>query len=145
MVDATEAKELALLFIRLTKQEIVPRTMGHIISSIKKLMEAGYSSEELDYAIRTIIHSNPNVYSFGYIAKALDDVFAKKAMEELKANQKEIADEVKQTITNITPVTSESEVVTHDETTERNKRKAERIRELQSRKRAKPYFNLFER
>lgn len=144
MVDATKAKEIALMFFKLTKQEVAPTVLGRIISQVKRLMTLGYTSEEIEYTIKELIMRNPKIYSFGYVEKAIDDTLMKRAMEVKKEMEKATVIEITEQLNQSLIVTSESEVTGYDETSERNKRKAERFRELQPGFGKKSYFDMFE-
>ena len=144
MVNPTEAKEVALEFLALTGQRPTPQLMGRIIKQVKGLMENGFTTEEIQYTVEHITKMKPDVYSFGYIEACINDVLRKRKKEQEIAKERELKAAVQRQFVEVTPIASQSEVDKDDETSERNRRKAERMG-IQPRVREKSYFHLFER
>lgn len=142
-VNPTEAKEVALEWLSLKGYKPTPVMMSRLISQIKGLMEVGFTKDDIIYTINYVLGFKPDVRSFGYIEASINDVLRKR--DELKKKteaKQEVAKQLE--LEPITVINSESEVVVSDETTERNRRKAERIG-IKPGERTKHYFNLFER
>lgn len=141
-VNPTEAKEIALEWLKLLGNKPTPPLMARTIKQVKGLMQVGFSDEEIRYTMEYVVRTNPNIYSFGYVEACINDVLRKRAEEKRKEKSKQISESLQKQA--IAIVTSESEVANDDESSERNRRKAERLG-VQSRFREKSYFNLFER
>jgi hypothetical protein len=141
-VNPTEAKEIALEWLKLLGNKPTPPLMARTVKQVKGLMQVGFSDEEIRYTMEHVVRTNPNVYSFGYVEACINDVLRKRAEEKQKQENKQISENLKNQTASI--VTSESEVTKDDESSERNRRKAKRLG-VQSRVREKYYFNLFER
>lgn len=142
VVDPTEAKEIALEWLKLLGNKPTPPLMARTVKQVKGLMQVGFSDEEIRYTMEYVVRTNPNVYSFGYVEACINDVLRKRAEEKRKEESKQVSESLQKQTTAI--VTSESEVTSDDESSERNRRKAKRLG-VQSRVREKSYFNLFER
>jgi len=142
VVDPTEAKEIALEWLKLLGNKPTPPLMARTVKQVKGLMQVGFSDEEIRYTMEHVVRTNPNVYSFGYVEACINDVLRKRAEEKRKEESKQVSESLQKQTTAI--VTSESEVTSDDESSERNRRKAKRF-SVQSRLREKSYFNLFER
>lgn len=142
VVDPTEAKEIALEWLKLLGNKPTPPLMARTVKQVKGLMQVGFSDEEIRYTMEYVVRTNPNVYSFGYVEACINDVLRKRAEEKRKEESKQVSESLQKQTTAI--VTSESEVTSDDESSERNRRKAKRF-SVQSRVREKSYFNLFER
>jgi|SRR5690554_959146 len=142
VVDPTEAKEIALEWLKLLGNKPTPPLMARTVKQVKGLMQVGFSDEEIRYTMEYVVRTNPNVYSFGYVEACINDVLRKRAEEKRKEESKQVSESLQKQTTAI--VTSESEVTSDDESSERNRRKAKRF-SVQSRLREKSYFNLFER
>jgi len=143
-INPTSAKDIALEWLALLGLRPVPAQMGRIIKQVKGLMEVGFSDEEIRYAMNYVVSTKPNVYSFGYIEMCINDVIRKKRLEEQRIQEKLIKEQINKQVLEQISITHESEVAEGDETSERNRRKAERFG-VQSRVREKSYFHLFER
>ena len=142
-VNPTEAKEVALEWLKLKGDKPTPPVMARLIKQIKGLMEVGFTKDDIIYTVEHVLRVKPDVYSFGYIETCINDVLRQRdAVKQAQQAKAEVAKLVEQQP--ITVLNSESEVMPSDETTERNRRKAERIG-AKSRERTKSYFNLFER
>lgn len=120
MYNPTEAKEIALEFLKLIGQSPTNSNMSRTIKQIKILMDAKYSAEDIRYVMADCIARVPSIYSFGYIARAMEDVLANRESEP---------DEYPTHVVDIVThqVTSESEVEKEDDTTARNREKAKRL------------------
>lgn len=143
-VNPTTAKDIALEWLALLGLRPVPAQMGRIIKQVKGLMEVGFTDEEIRYTMHEVLNTKPDVYSFGYIETCINDVVRKRRMEEQRKQEKIIRQEINKQVLEQISITHESEVAEGDETSERNRRKAERLG-VQSRVREKSYFHLFER
>lgn len=132
MYNPTEAKEIALEFLKLIGQDPSRGVMARTIKAIKGLMENNYSSDDIRYVMNHCVEYVPNLFSFMYIVRVIDDVLAKR---DAKPYQKEV--------TIITPVKvgAESEVKGADEATERNRNKTSRFG-IQSGFRKKSYLDM---
>lgn len=143
-INPTVAKDIALEWLALLGQRPTPPLMARLIKQVKGLMEVGFTDEEIRYAMDYIVSIKPDVYSFGYVESSINDVLRKRKEEEQRKKELLIKQEVEKQILSNISITKESEVAIGDETSERNQRKAERLG-IQSRKREKSYFHLFER
>lgn len=132
--EPTVAKELALLFIELSGQCPTPSNMPRTTKIVKDLLEFGYTDEEIAYAIRYAFKINKNVYSIGYVSSIIDKAIQQKERAKLLANKQEVTTK---------PITNESEVESQDDVAERNRGKSSKFG-IQSRKRKKHYFDMFE-
>lgn len=142
-VNPTEAKEIALEWLKLKGDRPTPQIMSRLIKQIKGIMECGFNKEEILYTMNHVLTVKPDVYSFGYIEACINDVLRQRnAEKQAKQAKEEVAKQIE--AEPITVINSESEVTSSDETTERNRRKAERL-SAKSRERTKHHFNLFER
>lgn len=142
--NGTDAKDVAIHFINLTNTRATPHIMGKTIVQAKSLLSYGYTKEEvievLDYVI---LVKKKNVFSLGYISASINDCLREinenKEKEELNRQKEEVKNAFASQ-----PVTT-SEVKVDDESKERNRQKAERIRaNIQSRKREKYSLDMFE-
>lgn len=136
MYNPTEAKEIALEFLKLIGQSPTNSNMSRTIKLIRMLMDAKYTSDDIRYVMNDCIARVPNIYSFGYIARAMDSVLANRAPEP-----DEYPTHVIDVVTH--QVTSESEVEAEDDTSARNREKAKRLG-IQSGKRAQSYLDMLE-
>lgn len=136
MYNPTEAKEIALEFLQLIGQSPSRANMSRTIQQVKLIMEANYSSEDIRYVMNDCIARVPDIYSFGYIARAMERVLANRVKEP-----EEYPTHVIEVVTH--QVTSESEVEKEDDTTARNREKAKRLG-VQSGKRAQSYLDMLE-
>lgn len=142
-VNPTEAKEVALEWLKLRGDKPTPPIMSRLINQIKGLMASGFTKEEILYTINHVLKTKPDVYSFGYVEVCINDVLRQRnAIKQAQKAKEEVAKQIE--AEPIAVINSESEVTSSDETTERNRRKAERLG-TKSRERTKHYFHLFER
>jgi len=139
--DPSVAKGLALEFFDKSGQRITQPTIARTVKAVKDLMENGFTEEEIRYGMEEAFSFNPHIYSFAYIESAIPSILKRREEELAKQENKQIVAEL--AITQHTPVTTESEVMQQDETSERNRRKAERLAS-QPGLREKSYFHLFE-
>lgn len=144
LVNPTQAKELAVLFFDLSNQKMTQSNMPRTVKAVKELMSGGLSYEQIKYAIVVMLDRKPDIYSFNYIATGISDVLRERELELAKEKGKKAKKDAEQKLVDSLKVTSESEVIRSDETSERNKRKAKALG-VQSRERTKSYFDLFER
>lgn len=98
------------------------------------MFEQGYTDEEIAYGIKYSVKNSRNVFSIRYVQACLPS-----ALKE-KQNAERRYEPIKY---EIPTVTSETKLGDLDETTKRNREKAKR-NSVQSGKREKSYFNLFE-
>jgi hypothetical protein len=119
-VSGTDAKAVALNYIKLIGLEVTPQLMARTIKQAKTLLAQGYSPEEIirvtDYLV---IHKGVRMHSFGYVASAIDDTLAEfKRSEQAKSEQTKLAELLQ---------SSRSEVQDFGSSRERNERKASRF------------------
>lgn len=143
LVNPTQAKELAVLFLNLSNQKVTKSNMPRTIRAVKDLMSGGVSYEDIKYAVETMLSRKPDIYSFNYIVMGIDDVLDERKKLLAQEEGKKLKRDAEKSLMESLKVTSESEVVQSDETAERNRRKAEGLG-IQSRFREKHYFDLFE-
>ena len=137
--NGTHAKDIALYYLKITNVErVTPAIVGKTISQAKGLLSAGYSKEEITSVIDRVIAKGVVMYSFGYINTCINDVLREiKQEEQLKKAriiQQQIIDE---------QAKDRKEVTHDDESAKRNAEKARRAN-IQSRKRKKFDFDMFE-
>src|SRR5690554_3224457 len=113
VVDPTEAKEIALEWLKLLGNKPTPPLMARTVKQVKGLMQVGFSDEEIRYTMEYVVRTNPNVYSFGYVEACINDVLRKRAEEKRKEESKQVSESLKKQKTAI--VTSESEVTSDEE------------------------------
>lgn len=143
VVNPTDAKEVALEWLKLKGDKPTPPVMSRLIYQIKGLMENGFEKDDIMYTIKHVLQVKPDVYSFGYIEASINDVLRQRdALKQAQQAKEQVAKQIE--AVPIVAIDGESEVESSDETTERNRRKAERIN-AKSRERTKHYFHLFER
>lgn len=144
--NGTDAKEIAVHFINLTETRATPQIMAKTINQAKSLLESNYTKEEvlsvLDYVI---LEKKIDVYSLGYVNSCINDVLREiKALQQEKEKQ-EAKEQFRKESASI-QTSQQSEVKEDDESTERNRQKAERQRShIQSRLGEKFDFDLFKR
>lgn len=135
-IDPTHAQSLAIHFLKMTRNELEPATVASTVKQVKGLMSMGYTVPQITYAIDTITSRRANIYSFQYIVKCIDDVLRDVQNESIKEEVKaQIASAIEE---------KRGEAVKHDDSTERNRKRAERT-QLQSRFGKKFDFDMFKR
>lgn len=135
--NPTDAKTVALYFLNATTDgRNTPAVIAKTINQVKNLMTYGYTKEEIIATIDAVLARGIKMYSFGYlnscIADVLNDINKSKVSEEVVKVKEELAEMEKQAMEEVNVV---------DESTERNRNKLAR---LQSRKREKHHFDMFE-
>lgn len=141
--NPTDAKTIALHFIKLTQPKVEPSRVARTIKQVKTLQEEGFTTEQIYYTIDKVLSKKANVFSFGYISASIVDVLRELEEENEKALTKKQADEARSLIASSYEET-QSEVLAEDDSTKRNREKASR-NSVQSRLRTKSYFDMFER
>jgi hypothetical protein len=118
--SGTDAKDIALHFIKLTTGRATPSIMAKTIIQAKSLLSSGYTKEEIlsviDYLLKI---KGMDIYSLGYVSSAINNVLKEMNKEKDKQKSAEIKEQMKQT--------SESnikEVIASDESTQRNRDKS---------------------
>lgn len=142
-MDASEHKELGILYFDLSSEELSPHRLAMTINTIKQLEFDGYSKEDIRYAIVESTKTQ-KIWSFGYVFKSIESIIAKKRQQDRREAQRKARIEMERHLVERNVVTKESEVGTKDDASERNRRKAQKL-SVQSRERKKSYFDLFER
>lgn len=139
--NGTDAKDIALYFIKLTQGRATPSIIAKTVKQAKTLLSNEYTKQEIIEVINYIIlEKKYDVYSLGYINTCINDVLReikkKKQQEELQRKKEEVRKQL----------TSEvmcSEVKEDGKSTERNREKARRLG-IQSRFREKFNLDMFE-
>lgn len=139
--NGTDAKDIALYFIKLTQGRATPSIIAKTIRQAKTLLSREYTKQEIIKVIDYIIlEKKYDVYSLGYINTCINDVLReikkKKEQEELQRKKEEIRKKLASGVTC-------SEVKDDGKSTERNREKARRLG-VQSRFREKFNFDMFE-
>jgi UDP-N-acetylmuramoylalanine-D-glutamate ligase len=139
--NGTVAKDIALHFVNATNQRVTPHIMRKTIQQAKSLLSSGYEKDEIISVIDFLLkHKSANMYSLGYVNASINDIL--REMKEME--EKERLEQVRKEIAEQQSV-QRSEVVNHAESTERNRKKAERIGTgVQSRLGKKFNFDMFE-
>lgn len=143
--NGTDAKEIVIRFFELKNIRATPPIYAKTMSQCKSILSAGYTKEEIIEVMEYIIlEKKVDMYSIGYISASINDMLReineKKAKEEAEKRIKEIREQLASS-----EQTPQSEVRTNDESTQRNREKAERGRTgVQSRLRKKFNFDMFE-
>lgn len=138
-VNGTHAKDIALHFLEATTDErLTPAVISKTIRQAKNLLSYGYAKDEIIRVIDAIIEKGIHMYSLGYVNACINDVL--KELEELDLKQKGIEEKK---LLEQHAMEKRSEVVTHGESTERNRDKAGRFG-VQSRFGKKHNFDMFE-
>jgi hypothetical protein len=135
--NPTDAKTIALYYLNATTDgRNTPAVIAKTINQVKNLMNTGYTKDEILATIDAVLSRGIKMYSFGYlsacIADVLNDINKGKTSEEVVKVKEELKEMEKQAM---------EEVNVIDESTERNRNKLAR---LQSRKREKHPFDMFE-
>jgi hypothetical protein len=137
--NGTDAKTIALHFLNATTDgRNTPHVIAKTINQAKSLLNSGYTADEVCATIDYVLKKGINMYSIGYINAVIGDVLKEVQKEHLiqvAQEQKKLMYEKERE-----PI---GEVNVDVESTERNRRKAERI-SLQSGKRAQYYRDMFE-
>lgn len=132
--NPTVGKELAMMFLELTGQQLDPVVLRRTIAVIRELFIDGYTDEEIAYGIKYSVKTGRNVFSIRYVQACLPNALKQKQKEE---RPKQIIQYEIPAINNMTKVEG------LNETAERNREKVRR-NSVQSGQRAESYFNLFE-
>lgn len=119
--NGTEAKDVAVHFIKETNKEITPKEMSKTIKQVKALMLKGYTGEQIITTIDYIISDTPTkMYSFGYVTIVIQDLLDKiEAKKEAIQKRKQMDELLQGDIGN--------EVKENGESTERNRTKTSRF------------------
>lgn len=137
--NGTDAKDIALYFLGVTGVErATPAIIGKTIAQTKHILEAGYTKDEILAVIDHVIRKGVRMYSIGYVSHAINDVLREMEQEKLKEQAKEVVKQLEEN-----HAQSRSEVKHDDESAQRNRDKARRLG-VQSRKREKFNFDMFE-
>lgn len=139
--NGTDAKDIALYFIKLTQGRATPSIIAKTIRQAKTLLSHEYTKQEIIEVIDYIIlEKKYDVYSLGYINTCINDVLReikkKKEQEELQKKKEEVRKQLASEVTC-------SEVKDDGKSTERNRKKARRLG-VQSRFREKFNLDMFE-
>lgn len=121
MVDklGRDAKEVALYFHNKIGGKATPAMYARTIKQAKSILNAGYTEQEMISCIDYIIDIKKiDMYSIGYLSYAIEPTL--KELE--KVVDKKIVDEIKYKMDNMN-----REVSTTNDSTERNKQKAQNI------------------
>ena len=127
--NGTDAKEIALHFLKQIDQRATPLIMAKTIKQAKTILESEYTKEEI---IQVIDHITSQVkitiYSLGYVSACINDV-----LRELREQEAILLrSSLKKEIASQSP--DRSEVVIDDGSRERNREKARRIEEANNKK-----------
>jgi hypothetical protein len=120
--NGTHAKDIAIHFLNNTQERYTSAMVAKTIVQAKKLLEDGYTKEEIIDVINYIVDkTSVQMYSLGYVSTAINSVLRK--IEEEKEAQR-ISDLVEQQKQEYDAIRKE---VNHEqfEGNERNKRKLE--------------------
>jgi hypothetical protein len=138
-VNGTDAKDIAFKFLDATTDgRYTKGVIAKTIVQAKNLLSVGYSKEEICDTIDYALSKGVEMYSFGFIGHAINDVIKKKREEEIAR----IAEEEKQKLLEKQNL-PQGEVNADDESRERNRNKAGRFG-AESRFREKHHFDMFE-
>lgn len=134
--NGTHAKEIALHFLQLANQPVTKTNVAKTIKLAKATLEEGYTRDEVFAVMERVFASKrANIHSFGYITSCmeqmLDDMRAAEQAVHIKAASDQAISKQR------------NEVETNDQSTERNRNKADRTK-FQSRLRKKFNFDMFE-
>lgn len=139
VANPTDAKTIALYFLDMTTDKYTKSIIARTINQAKNLLSAGYTKEEIIETIDYILDKGDiKMYSIGYINTCINDVLRKINVEKEKERVAKLIEQSKEDYLN---EDKEEEVISTDESTERNKLKAERTG-IQSRKREKSYLDM---
>lgn len=142
--NGTDAKDIALYFLKVTGQPVTSPIVSRTIGQVKRLLDQRYTKQQmLDVIDYIIIKQKKNVYSFGYINSCIKDVLDELNEQAKQERYKEVAQRMEQTLEEEMKKLR-AEVKTIDDSTERNKQKAQRF-SSKSREREKYSFDLFEK
>ena len=137
--NGTDAKEIALHFIKLTQERTTPHVIGKTIVQAKTLLASGYTKQEiLDVITHLVEVKKVSMYSIGYLNSAMNNVLREIQEQQEKERLIEMRKE------RMANQERGKEVNSFDEESrERNRQKAGRIN-LQSRFGKKFNFDMFE-
>lgn len=142
--NGTDAKEIAIHFVKLNNIRATSHLMGKSITQAKGLLQAGFTKEEvleaMEYAVTV---KGVVMYSLGYMSASIHDLLREIKQKKEQEETKRLAEEVKEQLASQPMQTSEVRI--DNESAQRNREKAERIRNsFQSRLRKKYDFDMFE-
>lgn len=139
VANGTHAKDIALYFLREIGADMKPNTVGRTIAQAKRILEKGYTKEEIISVIDEIIRRGVKMYSIGFVEVSIGDVLAEiREEKQAKEVKKNINEEIK-----ALQEKTRAKVRSDEASKERNRRKAERFGS-QSRFREKFNLDMFE-
>ena len=134
-VNGTDAKDVALHFMKTTNKEITPKEMSKTIVQVKRLLLKGYTKKQVIDVIDYIVDvTRITMYSFNYVVTVIDDTLKQISNKEEALKERELIKQEHQKAIG-------SEVKMDGESTERNRTKTERFG-AQSRFREKFDFDM---
>lgn len=137
--NGTDAKEIALEFIRYTQGRATPHIISKTIVQAKTLLSSGYTKQEvLDVMEHVITVKNIQMYSLGYINSCINDVLRELEEEKEKERLRELRKQQREV------VVERKEVGTDDEERRRRNQEKARRTDIQSGFRKKFNLDMFE-
>lgn len=139
--NGTDAKDVALYFIRTTSGRATPAIISRTVVQAKTLLQSGYTKAEILDVIDVVIDKGIEIYSLGYISTCINDVLRElreaKRVEEKKILSAQLKEEI------ASQQEQQSEVSNDGESTDRNREKLDRFGN-ESRFGKKFNFDMFE-
>jgi hypothetical protein len=128
--DGTDAKDIAIHFLDMTNQRFTPAIMSKTVVQAKRLLEAGYTKDEIIASIDWVVGSTSvQMYSLGYINtminKILVNIKEEQEQRELKKRMKTSKEEMDKYQKEL--IAKEGDTKKNDQSRERNKAKINRF------------------
>ncbi len=95
--NGTEAKDIALYFVKLTTNKVTPAIMAKTVNQAKNLLSSGYTKDEIIAAIDHVNAKGVKMFSLGYINTCINKVLFeidKNKQDQTKANLKKAVQEM---------------------------------------------------
>jgi len=140
IANGTDAKDIALHFLKAIEQRATPQIIGKTINQAKIILTSGYKKKEILDVIDYIIDKKKTeMYSLGYVGTCINDVLREMHEEVVDEG---VTHEIDQLASKIN--SERSEVIIDHESRERNRERAKRINS-ECRLRKKFNLDMFEK
>jgi hypothetical protein len=139
--NGTDAKDIALHFIRVTVERATPSVISRTVVQAKSLLNSGYTKQEIIKAIDYLVDvKKVQMYSLGYVSACINEVLkaitSEESKEKAKIEKEKLAESIKNAASEVVGVSDDGE------STERNRRKSAAFG-IESRFGEKLDFDLF--
>lgn len=124
--NGTDAKDIALYFIKVTTERATPAIIAKTVSQAKALLQIGYTKKQILDVIDRIVEKGITMYSLGYVSACINDVLRElKELESIEVKKLQSAT-IKKEIESHQEL-QRSEVNDDGESTKRNRDKLDRF------------------